>query len=239
VINPVTELRAFFEAALVHPVDRDHTETAEALVQRRWISSVTLAVGSFMLAWSLRLAPGDPAFYAANLALAATWIVGGMVSGKTYLGSANTRSGGQGGRGILQAILIGALLLGAFLIVAALVAPFAIGRDSLLLLLAHARWGILPIVTILTILTSVGEELFFRGSLYAAVGGRQALLVTTLVYTVTTIPTGIPLLFLAAALLGFVVGLQRRVTGGVLGPIIIHLIWALGLLYLLPLVLGV
>ena len=48
-VNPVAELRGFFRAALVDPVDRDHEESAEALVQRRWISSVTLAVGSFML----------------------------------------------------------------------------------------------------------------------------------------------------------------------------------------------
>ncbi|WP_307785203.1 hypothetical protein [Janibacter melonis] len=29
-------------------------------------------------------------------------------------------------------------------------------------------------------------------------------------------------------------GLQRRVTGGVLGPIITHLTWSLGMLFLLP-----
>lgn len=237
-INPVTELRAFFEAALVDPVDRDHTETAEALVQRRWISSVTLAVGSFMLAWSLRLSPGDPAFYAATLALAVTWIVGGLLSGRVYLGTANTRSGTQTGRGIIQSVIIAVLLLGLALAIAALAAPVDFLRDPLLMLLAHSRYGFLPVVTILTVMNSIGEELFFRGALYAAVGGRQAVLVTSLVYALTTIPTGIPLLVLAAALLGVVVGFQRRVTGGVLAPIITHLIWSLGLLFLLPLALG-
>ena len=43
-----------------------------------------------------------------------------------------------------------------------------------------------------------------------------------------------PLLVFAAAVLGAVVGLQRRVTGGVLGPIVTHLIWSLGMLFLLP-----
>lgn len=237
-INPVTELRAFFRAALVHPVDRDHNESAEALVQRRWISSVTLAVGSFMLAWSLRLAPGDPAFYAATLALAVTWIVGGLLSGKVYLGSANTRLGTQTGRGIVQAVTIGVLLLALVLALAALVSPVPQLRESLLMLSAHARYGLLPVVAILTVMNSIGEELFFRGALYGAVGGRQAMLVTTLVYAVTTIPTGIPMLVLAAAALGVVVGLQRRVTGGVLGPVITHLIWSLGLLFLLPSLLG-
>ena len=34
--------------------------------------------------------------------------------------------------------------------------------------------------------------------------------------------------------LGLVVGLQRRVTGGILGPIVTHLTWSLGMLFLLP-----
>jgi len=229
VINPVTELRAFFDAALVNPVENEPTESAEALVQRRWSSSVALAVGSFMLAWSLRVAPGEPTYYAAAIAVTATWIVGGLVSGRVYLGSR---------RGIVAAIVVGTLLLAAFLGLAALLSPVPVLHDSLLLLLGHFRWGILPVTAALALLNSVGEELFFRGSLYAAVGGRQALLVTTLVYAVATIPTGIPMLALAAALLGFVTGLQRRATGGVLAPMITHVIWTLGMIFLLPLVLG-
>ncbi len=49
-----------------------------------------------------------------------------------------------------------------------------------------------------------------------------------------TAASGIPLLVLAAALVGLVVGLQRRVTGGILGPVITHLTWSLGMLFLLP-----
>jgi ABC-type multidrug transport system permease subunit len=45
---------------------------------------------------------------------------------------------------------------------------------------------------------------------------------------------GIPLLVLAAVIVGLVVGLQRRVTGGILGPIVTHLTWSLGMLFLLP-----
>ena len=43
-----------------------------------------------------------------------------------------------------------------------------------------------------------------------------------------------PLLILAGALVGLVVGFQRRVTGGILGPTITHLTWSLGMLFLLP-----
>ena len=61
--------------------------------------------------------------------------------------------------------------------------------------------------------------------------------ISTLVYTLVTAAAGIPLLVLAAALLGVVAGLQRRVTGGMLGPVVTHLTWSLGMLFLLPVVL--
>ena len=39
---------------------------------------------------------------------------------------------------------------------------------------------------------------------------------------------------ISTPILGCVTGLQRRVTGGILGPIITHLTWSLGMLFLLP-----
>ena len=37
-------------------------------------------------------------------------------------------------------------------------------------------------------------------------------------------------------MLGLIVGLQRRATGGILAPIITHLTWSVSMLYLLPLI---
>ena len=42
------------------------------------------------------------------------------------------------------------------------------------------------------------------------------------------------MLAFAAALIGTVVALQRRATGGVLGPMITHVVWSSGMLFLLP-----
>ena len=39
---------------------------------------------------------------------------------------------------------------------------------------------------------------------------------------------------LPATALGLLTAQQRRVTGGVLGPIVSHLTWSLGMLFLLP-----
>ena len=71
----------------------------------------------------------------------------------------------------------------------------------------------------ITVVNGIAEELYFRGALYAAVGRRHAVAVTTIVYTLVTATSGIPLLALAAALVGLVVAFQRRVTGGILGPV--------------------
>ena len=101
--------------------------------------------------------------------------------------------------------------------------------------IADHRDGVgLPLVALITVVNGIAEELYFRGALYAAVGRRHAVAVTTVVYALVTAAAGIPLLVLAAALVGLVVAFQRRVTGGILGPIVTHLTWSLGMLFLLP-----
>ena len=91
-------------------------------------------------------------------------------------------------------------------------------REPVQELLDHARVGSLALVTVITIVNGIAEELYFRGALYAAVGRRHAVAITTVVYALVTATSGIPLLVLAAALVGLVVAFQRRVTGGILGP---------------------
>ncbi len=237
-INPASEFRAFVIAAFVTPVERDYPESPDQLLQRRWVSVATLAIGSFVMAWTMRIPPGDPTIYAAILALGTTWIVGALLSGKLYLGSANTRRGTQDGRGVLQSLLIGVILTFIFVAGGAVVAGIPFLRDPLQLLLSHAELGFRPGVAVLIALNAVAEELFFRGGLYAAAGGQHGVLISTLVYALSTGPTGIPMLVIGTAVLGFVVGLQRRVTGGVLGPILTHLTWLAGMLLVLPSILS-
>lgn len=233
-INPAQELRDFFTATLVSPASQEQLETPEQLVQRRWVSAVTLAVGSFMMAWTIRINPGDPALYAATLALGTTWVVGALLSGKLYLGSGHTRGGEKKSRAILQSLILGVLLIAVFLAGGAVIAIIPALRDPLIGLLSHAQLGILPVVITLLCLNAVAEELFFRGGLYAATGGQHAVLITTFVYALSSVPTGIPMLVLGSAVLGAVLGFQRRITGGVLGPIITHITWLAGMLLLMP-----
>jgi uncharacterized protein len=46
------------------------------------------------------------------------------------------------------------------------------------------------------------------------------------------------MLSFAAVLLGLVVGLQRRASGGILGPILTHVTWSLAMLLILPRLFG-
>ncbi|HMM95085.1 MAG: CPBP family intramembrane metalloprotease [Micrococcales bacterium] len=236
-VRPVAELRAFVRAALVDPVPRDHTESDSAFRRRRVVAVVTLLVGAGVLAWALRIEPGDPTFYLATLALAVVWAVGAFASGPLHLGHGHTRAGGEPSRAVVQSLALGALLLAVFLAGALLVAQVPFLRDPVQALLDHARYGSLGVVALLTVVNGVAEELYFRGALFAGVGRRHAVAVTTVVYALVTATSGIPLLVFAAAVVGLVVGLQRRVTGGILGPTVTHLTWSLGMLFLLPAVL--
>jgi membrane protease YdiL (CAAX protease family) len=238
VIDPVAEVRAFVRAALVVPVPRDHEESDSAFRRRRWVAGITLVVGAAVLGWALRIEAGDSLFYVATVTLACVWAVGALVSGPLHLGRAHTRTGTTDSRAVVQSLALGVLLLGLFLAGALVVAHVPVLRNPVDELLDHAQVGSLALVAVITAVNGIAEELYFRGALYAAVGRRHGVLVTTLVYTLVTVPAGIPLLVLAAAILGLVVGLQRRVTGGILGPTITHLTWSLGMLFLLPLVLS-
>ena len=227
------ELRAFVRASLLDPADEPGTAS-----RRRWIvTGVTLVAGAVTLGWSLSIRPGDPLFYPATIGVAVVWLVGAFASGPLRLGHGRTRTGGAS-RALLQGVILGGLLLAVFLAGALLVGRLPWLRGPVDLLLAHAGYGALPIVAAITALNGVAEELFFRGAVFAALT-RWRVAVSTVVYAVATMPSGVPLLVFAAVALGVVTGLQRRATGGVSGPITTHLTWSLGMLFALPWALNV
>lgn len=231
--GPVAELRAFVTAALVVPVPRDHEEPRVLVRRRRAITAATLVVGSLVLGLTLRIPPGDDLFYAAGLGLAAVWIVGGLAAGRLHVGWAHTRRAGFA-RPVVQPVALALLAVATFLAGALVVGqiPWLAARVDAVL--DHARYGSLPLIWAITVINGVGEELFFRGALFASVGRRHPIAITTVVYGLATAATGNVVLALAAILLGLLTGAQRRVTGGVLAPIITHVIWSSAMLLLLP-----
>ncbi|MFZ0159046.1 MAG: type II CAAX endopeptidase family protein [Kineosporiaceae bacterium] len=232
------EVVRFLEAALVRAVPRDHLESDRVFRRRRVVVAVTACLGAVLVGVSFQLAPGDPRFYLTTGALALVWTLGSLVSGPLHLGWAHTRSGSRLVRPVVQSLALGLLAVAVFCAGAVVVARVPVLRDHVNDVLDHARFSLLPVVAVITVVNGVAEELFFRGALYAAIGRRYPVLVSTGLYALTTVASANPMLVFAAAVLGLLVGRQRRVTGGVLGPMVTHATWSLSMLFLLPVLLG-
>lgn len=228
----MTWLHRFVDSTLVTPVERDHREPDSAFRRRRVVVVLTLAVGAALLAFSLATVPGDSAFYALTLTLAATWLIGSVLSGPLHAGRMLTGEGLR--RPVLQPVVIGLVAVAVFTVGALVVAQVPVLRSSVDEVLDHARYGSLPVIVLITVVNGLAEELFFRGALYSALGARNPVLLSTAIYTLTTVVTLNVMLVFSAAVLGVLVGLQRRVSGGVMAPMLTHVTWSLGMLFILP-----
>ena len=82
--------------------------------------------------------------------------------------------------------------------------------------------------------TASGEEVFFRGALYATLPDHQAVAASTGVYALATTATRNPSLVLAAGVMGTLFGLQRRASGGLQAPLLTHLTWSTLMVRYLP-----
>lgn len=231
--KPMTELRRFLLAALVRPVPRDHREPDRAFRRRRAVCAATLVVGAVVLGLGLRAQPGDPRFILLTALLALVWVAGALLAGPVHLGRGWSRRGALV-RPVVQSLTLGLLAVGVFCAGAVLVAQVPPLRDAVNEVLDHARYAPLPLVALITVVNGVAEEVFFRGAVYAAVGSGRQVLLTTGLYVLVTAAAGNLMLVVAAGLLGLLVGAQRRVTGGVLGPVLTHVTWSLSMLVVLP-----
>ncbi|MEV6492037.1 type II CAAX endopeptidase family protein [Actinoplanes sp. NPDC051633] len=225
-------MRAILAPSLIDRVDRDHQQPDHEFLRRRWVVAVVLTVGAVLLGISLSIRPGDPAFYPLTLAVALTWVIGALLSGPLHLGWMQFRGGLR--RPIITPLITGLVTGGVFVVGSLVVREIGPLRDSVNDVLAHARYGETWAILAVALLNGVAEELFFRGALFAAIGRRHAVLISTVVYAAATIVTLNAMLVFAAALLGLVLGLQRRTTGGVLAPILTHVTWSTIMLFALP-----
>jgi len=228
-------VRAWLRRSLWDRVPRDHQDLPRALRRRQLVSVATVLLGAVVLAVSLRIEPGSAWFYPATLLLAAVWVVGALASGPLHLGRIAVRD--ELRRPVLAPLLLGLLLAAGFLGAGLLLREIPLVADQVTSVLDHAAEGSLALVAVVTIVNGVAEELFFRGAAYAAVP-RHPVPFSTVAYAMTTIATGNALLVVAAVVLGVVVGLERRASGGILAPAITHVTWSLGMLFGLPLLFG-
>ena len=226
-------MQEWLRNALWVQVPRDHRDAPSALRRRRIVTGLVVILGGIVLGLSLRLEPGSPSFYAGSLILSAVWAAGAFASGPLHLGRIARRGGYV--RPVVAPVLIGLTLAGVFVVGGLVVrqVPFLAGQVGDVV--AFADQGSVPLLVLITAVTGAAEELFFRGAAYAATP-RHPVALTTALYTIATYATGNVMLTFAAALLGVVVGLERRASGGILAPVITHLTWSLTMLFALPLV---
>ena len=232
----MSQLQAWLRRALWDVVPRDHRQEPGELRRRQWVTIGVVVVGAVVLGFSLRIDPGSRWFYPATLGLAAVWAVGALCSGPLHLGRIPVRD--EHRRPVLTPIMIGLGLAAIFVVGALLVRGISwlsFLEDQVISVVDYADQGSLPILAVITTVNGVAEELFFRGAVYAAIT-RHPVLWTTVAYGVATLATGNVMLTFAALLLGLVVGLERRASGGILGPVLTHCAWSLTMLFALPLV---
>jgi len=215
-----------------------HHEPPAVIRRRRIIVAVVLVIGGALLGYSLARPPGDSSFYWLTLALAAVWAVGALASGPLHLGCIRFR--GRNQRPWITGTAVG-LLLGAVFIVGGLIArEIPPVREYITRVLEFADYGPLLLVTFITVVNGVAEEMFFRGALYTALGRFRPVLVSTVLYVIATgVATGNPMLGFAAIVLGTVCAIERQKTGGVLAPMLTHFFWGLVMVLALPPMFGV
>jgi membrane protease YdiL (CAAX protease family) len=232
----MSQLQAWVRRALWDVVPRDHRQSDRELRRRQLVTVGFVLVGAVVLGFSLRLDPGSRWFYPATIGLAGVWVVGAFASGPLHLGRIPFRD--RSSRPVFTPILLGLALAGVFVAGAFLVRTldFLDGLEGQVVnVVDYADQGSLPILAVITAVNGVAEELFFRGAAYAAIT-RHPVLWTSAAYAVATLATGNLMLAFAAVLLGIVVGLERRASGGILAPILTHCAWSLTMLVALPLV---
>lgn len=228
VVRPLT---TFLRRTFVDRVPRDHRESRSALRRRKLVTVVTLAVGAAVLAWSLSIAPGSNSFYGATLVLALVWVVGAFASGPLHLGRILRHTRAE--RPVLEPGLVAVALIALFAAGGAIARYIPFARHQVAAVLDHSDRGSLGLIVLVTAVNGVAEELFFRGAFFAAVE-RGPVVVTTIGYVAVTLASGNLMLGFAALILGTIVALERRASGGVLAPMITHVVWSVAMLFVLP-----
>ena len=218
---------------LGHVVDVDVTDSPAQAGRRRRVVSAVHLIGTGLLGASLSTRPGSGRFYALTFSTAATWVAGSLLSGPLHLGWIENRSR-RLNRPVVVPVATGVAAFGVFCVGALVVRRVPLLDRAISGALVFAERGRGPWVLLTTCANGIGEEVFFRGAMYAALPGTDPVLSSTAVYTLTTIATRNPALVLAAGVMGTLFGYQRRATQGLQAPLLTHLTWSTLMVTLLP-----
>ncbi|GLP74109.1 abortive infection protein [Mycobacterium antarcticum] len=224
-------------SAIVSTPAAPHQESPSLVRTRRIIVAIVLVLGATLLGFSLTRTPGSTSFYVLTVALAAVWAIGARLSGPLHIGNVEFR--GRMRRPIITGIATGVLLGGVFIVGGLVAREIGPVRDYIVQVLDYANYGALWLVTLITVVNGLAEEMFFRGALFTALGKFRPVLVSTIVYALAVSAAGNPMLGFAGLILGGVCAYERRITGGVLASMLTHFFWGLVMVLALPPIFGV
>mgnify|MGYP002336292907 CR=1 FL=1 len=194
-------------------------------VDRTWrVIRVALVLGAACVVGMLAAEPGSPVFYGLAVTAPVVW-VGASARARRASGARP-----PAGRGPVAAATVGLLLgaatfvgfLGLYLVVREWPLVGA-GIDSIL---ATARAGPMPVIVTIAIWNGIGEEVFFRGTVYSAFEDRAPARRSTLVYASVTALTLNPALTAASVVMGAMFAGLRRWSGGIVAPVVAHALWS-------------
>ena len=162
-----------------------HHESPALIRRRRIVVAVVLVIGAGLLGYSLTRPPGDASFY--WLTLGSGRGVGRRRAGVRALAPGLHSVPWSQPASVDHRNRSRAWLLGAVFIVGGLIArEIPAVREYITRVLEFANYGPLLLVTFITVVNGVAEEMFFRGALYTALGRFRPILVSTVLYVIAT-----------------------------------------------------
>lgn len=212
------------------------SETRAGLVRRRWTTGVAGLGATTLLGLSLSAEPGSPRFYRLSLGSAGVYTAGGLAAGLIPL-DAHGDDPAARRRCVLRAVGVGAGTFVVFYLIALVARYIPILDRAIRNILGYAHHGAMPLVLMSALTSGAAEEVYFRGAVYGVVEnghGFRPVAWSTGMYALATCATRNPALVLASIVMGALFALQRRASGGVLAPMVSHLVWSTLMLRFLP-----
>jgi CAAX protease family protein len=211
----------------------DQREPEHVIRRRRKVVAAISMAGAGLLGMSLSTEPDSPQFYALTLGVAGTWLIGGLRSGPLHLGWEPTAHR-MCRRPVITPIATGAAAFEIFYGAALAARRIPKLNNAIADVLNYAHQGSTPGVLATALANGIGEEVFFRGALFAALETSNPVPASTAIYTLATAATRNPALVLASGVMGALFAMQRRATGGIQAPMLTHLTWSTLMLRFVP-----
>jgi hypothetical protein len=160
---------------------RTHREPGHISRRRGTALAAVAIAGAGLLGASFSTKPGSAPFYALSLGTAGTWLIGGLQSGSVHLGC--EQAAPDRFREVAAPIATGVAAFGIFYSAARIARRIPMLNEAISSVLRYAQKGSDPVVMLTALANGLGEEVFFRGALFAALGDRHPILASTAIYS--------------------------------------------------------